>query len=182
MKKVNPVEFFLIVFFSLVLVLLLIVLIFKKDWLDGLIYGTVSQEMSVDQNVNETRFVEDSSLAAFDIISAGDGSASVFLTLNEALTITGFELIFGKDPNLKITDFVCSSPFSCMYFESNDDEVFVSAIIPPGSVKLIAAGQFKVGTFEFSEIGNIFLKENSYVFSLEKPEINFSGFNNFVLR
>ena len=167
-KNLSRWESILIVFCIFVFVFLSLVVIFRSEWLDSLIYGPEVDRQDV---VTEPVIMEEP--YATLTIDSVDGSALVFLSLEKGARITGLELELEKDPSLEIEDFICEEPFDCLFFEATDTEVSVATVIAPSLIDVFD-GDLLVGEFIYSGTGSLFLDPSSttFVSTTDNPDFN----------
>ncbi len=155
-------------------------IIFQRDWLDDLIYGSLPEESKIDYNLETVvnNMNNDIGSVGLEFVPLDEGSASLKMNLSVEKSITGFEISLQKDVSLEDLKFECQAPFECLFFESVEDEIFFAAIVPFDAVSAKPAEDLVVGILEYSGAGNIRLIENSsLVSSLEDPEINLLDFS-----
>ncbi len=180
-KKLSPWETAVIVFCVIVFLSLSLLVIFKRESLDGIFFGPVSQEEavveedSIDQLFNEqdSDLVGFGTLATLEIVPEGE-KAALYLNLDGESRITGLELFLEKDESLTLGDFVCIEPFECVLFESTESTVSILAVIPPGLVELLPLGRQLVGEFLYTGEGTLYLDllSKSFVSAMENPDVN----------
>lgn len=194
-KNFGRFESLAVLFGLFLFTVLSLLVIFKREWLDDMIYGPLPYDEF--ENVFDEKPEDDERPEEIDtipiievqepsitlnIVPDGLGQGYASFDLEEDSVITGVELFLEKDGNLQLSDFVCSSPFECIFFETTEDEVSLTAIIPIGSVEKLSAGEVEIGEFSYSGRGNLYLKpdSNSFVSDIGDPEFNILDIENLT--
>jgi hypothetical protein len=176
MNNFNRKEMLIIIFAVFIFIILSSIVIFKREWLDSLFFGPIPYEaVDVDEETfdleTEETVLEIPSVS-LNIVSDVE-KADVVFTLEESLKLTGFELVFSKSSSLEVSDFVCSLPFECIFLETEDQKLSVSAFIPVTSVESLDVGDVVVGSFNFSRDGTLTLiPGESMILDVENLEYN----------
>jgi hypothetical protein len=174
MRNFGFLEKFLIFFGIFVFVFLSFVVVFRREWLDNIFYNPVyiffydTDEVFLDEQTEPLLFT-------VGVAPTVEGEKGVVvLNLESASNITGVELFFEKDESLEITDFVCVSPFECLFSESNENGLTIAAITPINEREEFFPGEVVIGEFNYTGSGKIYFRgeQNSFVSDIQNPEIN----------
>ena len=179
-KNLSRWETLAIVFSIAVFVVLSLVVVFRSEWLDSVIYGPepTAYEADFEPIVDygeEMPFFEEEPYARVIISSVGQGQGIVSIDLEKAANVTGLELILEKDEGLQFEeDFVCVEPFECLLFDVSENKVSFFAIVPPTLVDVFEPGEIVVGEFVYSGTGRLYLNSESetFVSTMDEPEFN----------
>ncbi len=189
MKNFSRKEMFIVILAVFVFLVLSSIVIFKREWLDNLIFGPAPYEAKIeleDDSIGldtEEEIHLEVPFVSLNIVSDGEG-ANVVFNLEEELALTGFELVFSKDEGLEISDFSCNSPFECIFVEIEDTKLSASGLIPVTSVEPLQAGQRSVGVINYTGSGTLTLiPEESTIVDLDFVEYNLLDYDtlNFEL-
>lgn len=188
-KNFGWLESLAIIFGLVLFTSLSLLVIFKREWLDDVIYGPVPYkefENIFDEETDEIDTIPiieiQEPTITLNIVADGLGQGYASFDLEKDSVITGVELFLEKDGDLELSDFVCKSPFECIFFETTENEVSFTAIIPIGSVEKLPAGELLIGEFNYSGSGNLYLKSDSdsFVSDIEDPELNILDIDNLT--
>lgn len=179
-KKLSRWELVAIIFCIFVFVFLSLIVVFKSEWLDNIFYSQsyVEEDSSATNefdgvDYNDVLIPVDVSYVDLEIIGK-NGKGSVYLELEEELSLTGLELILEKDEFLEIDGFDCKEPFDCVFYDADEKEFSVFTLVPPTSIELFSEGNLLVGEFIYSGRGNLYLSPNSesFVSTVDQPTFN----------
>lgn len=170
MKNLGNLEKFLLFFGLFTFLFLSFVIVFKREWLDNIFqrpvpYYIFQQEENTIERTLVSVDVRPSNLA---------GKGDIYLNLESSSKLTGVELFFEKDDSLEISNFVCNSPFECLFFDVDENSIDLAVLSPLSDIETFYPGEVLLGTFDYSGNGNLYFRfgNNSFASDIQNPEIN----------